>query len=251
MENDTVKKEGYSHDNNPELLKRVKAGDKNAVEELIKVNMPLVSTVSKKFVNRGFEYEDLFQLGCIGLVKAITNFDESYNVKFSTYAVPMIMGEIRRFIRDDGLIKVSRSIKETARKVYYEKEKLSKELGREPSLIELSKFAGVSVEEIVYATESACTPQYLYDPIYQDDGAPVLLIDRVSEKGEEDEQLIDRLTLKEALEKLDVRARQVIMLRYFKDKTQNQVAKMLGISQVQVSRIEKKVLEIMKKNLTG
>ena len=214
------------------------------------MNLPLVSSISKKFINRGYDYEDLFQIGSIGLVKAIKNFDNSYNVKFSTYAVPMIMGEIKRFIRDDGIIKVSRNVKSLARKLHFDREIISKKLGREPTIEELSEYSGVGVEEIVLAVESSASLQYLYDTIHQDDGAPVLLIDKISETGnEEDTDMIDKLALKEALKNLDNKSRQIIMLRYFKDKTQVQVAKMLGISQVQVSRIEKRVLGEMRRQL--
>jgi len=165
--------------------------------------------------------------------------------------VPMIIGEIKRFLRDDGIIKVSRSVKNTARKLHYDKDALTKKLGREPTIEELSNFSGIDKEEIITALESSSSMQYLYDTIHQDDGAPVLLIDKLSEDYEEDNEVIDKLALKEALTKLDMKSRQIIMLRYFKDKTQIQVAKMMGISQVQVSRIEKKVLKIMKEKLSG
>lgn len=240
----------YNYDDNKELIKRAKEGDNEALEYLTEMNLPLVSSISKKFLNRGYEYEDIFQIGSIGLVKAINNFDLSYNVKFSTYAVPMIMGEIKRFLRDDGMIKVSRNVKSLARKVHYCREQLTNKLKRSPTIEELAEYAGVEKEEIVFAIESANSLQYLYDTIHQDDGAPVLLIDKLSEKkGEDDANLIEKIALKEALRSLDEKARQIIMLRYFKDKTQIQVAKMLGISQVQVSRIEKKVLLQMKKKL--
>lgn len=251
MNDETVKNDENNYNNNLQLIERARSGDKSALDNLVQINMPLVSVISKKFLNRGYEYDDIFQIGCMGLVKAINNFDAKYNVKFSTYAVPMIMGEIKRFIRDDGIIKVSRSIKNTARKLHYDREKLSKMLNREPTIDELSKYSGLGVEEIIFATESSCGPQYLYDTIHQDDGAPVLLIDKISEKTEEDKELIDKLALKEVLRNLDVKSRQIIMLRYFKDKTQIQVAKMLGISQVQVSRIEKRVLKTMREKLSG
>ncbi|WP_029453444.1 RNA polymerase sporulation sigma factor SigF [Clostridium algidicarnis] len=249
MDKEILKKEEYSYEDNLELIVLSKTGNKLAMDKLIEINIPLVSSITKKFMNRGYEYEDIFQIGSMGLIKAINNFDASYNVKFSTYAVPMIIGEIKRFIRDDGMIKVSRSVKSIARKLHYDKEALSKELDREPTLDELSKFSRVDKEDIVYAMESASSIHYLYDTIHQDDGAPVLLIDKLSEKYEEDDSLIDRLALKEALGDLDAKSRQIIMLRYFKDNTQVEVAKMLGISQVQVSRIEKKVLKTMRKTL--
>jgi RNA polymerase sporulation-specific sigma factor len=250
MDEEILKKD-YNYGDNLELIIRARDGDKYALDKLIEINLPLVSAVSKKFLNRGYEYEDIFQIGSMGLVKAVNNFDPNFNVKFSTYAVPMIMGEIKRFIRDDGIIKVSRSVKNVARKLHYDKEALTKKLDRDPTIEELAAYSGVSTEEIVFALESANSLQYLYDTIHQDDGSPVLLIDKLSENYEEDNELVDRLALKEALVNLDNKSRQIIMLRYFKDKTQVQVAKMLGISQVQVSRIEKKVLKIMKERLSG
>ena len=185
----------------------------------------------------------------MGLVKAINNFDNNYNVKFSTYAVPMIIGEIKRFLRDDGIIKVSRNVKSLAKKLHFDKEALTKKLNRDPSIDELAEFSGVDKEEILFALESSASMQYLYEVIHHDDGAPVLLIDKLSENAEEDKDLTEKIALKEALNNLDTKSRQIILLRYFKDKTQIQVAKMLGISQVQVSRIEKKVLLEMRKQL--
>lgn len=245
----SVKKENFNYDDNTELIRMAKEGSSEAMNKLIEVNTPLVSSICKKFVNRGYEYEDIFQIGSMGLVKAINNFDTTFNVKFSTYAVPMIIGEIKRFLRDDGMIKVSRNTKVLAKKLHYDREELTKRLDREPTIEELSEYSKVSKEEIVFALESASSMQYLYDTIHQDEGSPVLLIDKLSENAEQDDEMIDRLALKEAISSLDTKARQIIMLRYFKDKTQIQVAKMLGISQVQVSRIEKKVLGIMRKHL--
>lgn len=244
-----MRKEEYNYEDNSILIPLAKAGDKNAMNRVIEMNLPLVSSISKKFLNRGYDYEDIFQIGSIGLVKAIKNFDPSFNVKFSTYAVPMIIGEIKRFIRDDGIIKVSRNVKSLARKLHFDKEQLTKDLGRDPTIEEISKYSGVEKEDIVFAIESSTGLSYLYDTIHQDDGAPVLLIDKLSEKGVEDTAMIDKIALKEALRSLDTKSRQIIMLRYFKDKTQVQVAKLLGISQVQVSRIEKKVLVVMKQKL--
>ncbi|SFC62071.1 RNA polymerase sporulation sigma factor SigF [Clostridium uliginosum] len=249
MEKGNFRREEYNYNDNSELLPLAKAGDSEAMNKLIEMNLPLVSCISKKFLNRGYEYEDIFQIGSIGLVKAINNFDLTYNVKFSTYAVPMIIGEIKRFLRDDGMIKVSRNVKSLAKRIHFEKEELTKRLNRTPTIDELAEFSGVNKEEIVFAIESATSLQYLYDTIHQDDGAPVLLIDKLSEKGEEDIGMINKIALKEALRSLDMKARQIIILRYFKDKTQVQVAKMLGISQVQVSRIEKKVLLKMREKL--
>ncbi|CAM2076394.1 MULTISPECIES: RNA polymerase sporulation sigma factor SigF [Clostridia] len=249
MEKGKLKKEKLSYEDNSELLPLAKAGDTEAMNRLIEANLPLVTSISKKFINRGYDYEDIYQIGCMGLVKAINNFDDKYNVKFSTYAVPMIIGEIKRFLRDDGIIKVSRNVKSLAKKLHFDKEALTKKLNRDPSIEELAEFSGINKEEILFALESSASMQYLYEVIHQDDGAPVLLIDKLSENAEEDKNLTERIALKEALNNLDVKSRQIIVLRYFKDKTQIQVAKMLGISQVQVSRIEKKVLLEMRKQL--
>lgn len=249
MEKGKLKKEKLSYEDNSELLPLAKAGDTEAMNRLIEANLPLVTSISKKFINRGYDYEDIYQIGCMGLVKAINNFDDRYNVKFSTYAVPMIIGEIKRFLRDDGIIKVSRNVKSLAKKLHFDKEALTKKLNRDPSIEELAEFSGMNKEEILFALESSASMQYLYEVIHQDDGAPVLLIDKLSENAAEDKNLTERIALKEALNNLDVKSRQIIVLRYFKDKTQIQVAKMLGISQVQVSRIEKKVLLEMRKQL--
>ena len=249
MEKGKLKKEKLSYEDNSELLPLAKAGDAEAMNRLIEANLPLVTSISRKFINRGYDYEDIYQIGCMGLVKAINNFDDKYNVKFSTYAVPMIIGEIKRFLRDDGIIKVSRNVKSLAKKLHFDKEALTKKLNRDPSIEELAEFSGIDKEEILFALESSASMQYLYEVIHQDDGAPVLLIDKLSENAAEDKNLTEKIALKEALNNLDVKSRQIIVLRYFKDKTQIQVAKMLGISQVQVSRIEKKVLLEMRKQL--
>ena len=249
MEKGKLKKEKLSYEDNSELLPLAKAGDAEAMNRLIEANLPLVTSISKKFINRGYDYEDIYQIGCMGLVKAINNFNDKYNVKFSTYAVPMIIGEIKRFLRDDGIIKVSRNVKSLAKKLHFDKEALTKKLNRDPSIEELAEFSGIDKEEILVALESSASMQYLYEVIHQDDGAPVLLIDKLSQNAAEDKNLTEKIALKEALKTLDVKSRQIIVLRYFKDKTQIQVAKMLGISQVQVSRIEKKVLLEMRKQL--
>lgn len=239
-----------SHEETLELIGKSQVGDRNSEETLIKRNVGLISTIAKRFINRGYEFEDLFQIGSIGLIKAIKNFDTKFNVRFSTYAVPMIMGEIKRFIRDDGIIKVSRSMKDTAKKAKMTKERLSKEFGRDPTISEIARELDVSPEDLVVAMDSMVSPEYLYDIIHQDDGSPVLLIDKLSEDKDTDSEITDRIALKEVLNKLEPKARQIIILRYFKDKTQTEIAKMLGISQVQVSRIEKKVLSKMKDIMT-
>ena len=249
MEKGELKKEKVSYEDNLQLIPLAKEGNTEALNKLIEANLPLVTSISKKFTNRGYEYEDIYQIGCMGLVKSIKNFDEKYNVKFSTYAVPMIIGEIKRFLRDDGMIKVSRNVKSLAKKLHFDKEALTKKLNREPTIEELAQFSGMDKEEILFALESSASMQYLYEVIHQDDGSPVLLIDKLSENAIEDKNITEKLALKEALRNLDTKSRQIIVLRYFKDKTQIQVAKMLGISQVQVSRIEKKVLQKMRKQL--
>lgn len=249
MEKGEVKKEKVSYEDNLQLIPLAKEGNTEALNKLIEANLPLVTSISKKFMNRGYEYEDIYQIGCMGLVKAIKNFDDKYNVKFSTYAVPMIIGEIKRFIRDDGIIKVSRNVKSLAKKLHFDKEALTKKLNRDPTIEELAEFSKMNKEEILFALESSASMQYLYEVIHQDDGSPVLLIDKLSENAIEDKNITEKLALKEALRNLDTKSRQIIVLRYFKDKTQIQVAKMLGISQVQVSRIEKKVLQEMRKQL--
>lgn len=224
-----VRKEDFNYNDNTELIKLAKSGNDEAMNKLVEVNTPLVSSICKKFMNRGYEYEDIFQIGSMGLVKAINNFDSSFNVKFSTYAVPMIIGEIKRFLRDDGMIKVSRNTKILAKKLHYDKETLVKELNREPTIDELAAFSNVDKEDIVFALESVNNMQYLYDTIHQDEGTPVLLIDKLSESPDEDNNMIDKIALKEAINSLDIKSKEIIMLRYFKDKTQIQVAKMLGI----------------------
>lgn len=230
-----------------ELIKKSQNGDKISQETLVKLNIGLVSSIVRKFLNRGYEYEDLYQIGCIGLIKAIKNFNTDFNVKFSTYAVPMIIGEIKRFLRDDGIIKVSRSIKETGKRVKIAKEKLTKEYGRDVTINEIAAELCITSEDVVMSLESMHGPEYLYDTIHQDDGAPVLLIDKISEDKDYGAEVIDKLALTELINKLEPKSRQVIMLRYFKDMTQNQIADILGISQVQVSRIEKKVLSSLRK----
>lgn len=244
-ENDTLK----NYEDVLELIKKSQNGSKEAQETLVKRNVGLVAAIVKKFLNRGYEYEDLFQVGCIGLVKAIKNFNSDFNVKFSTYAVPMIIGEIKRFLRDDGMVKVSRNMKETAKKVKQAKEKLTKSLGREVKIEEIARELKISSEDVVLSMESMNAPEYLYDTIHQDDGSPILLIDKLSEDKESDGDVTDSIALKELILKLDTKSRQVIILRYFKDMTQSQIANLLGISQVQVSRIEKRVIEYLRKSM--
>ena len=231
------------------LISRAQNGDQEAENFLVENNIGLVRSVVRRFLNRGCEYDDLIQIGSIGLLKAIKKFDISFNVRFSTYAIPMIIGEIKRFLRDDGIIKVSRSLKEIANKASILKETMEKDFGREPTISELASELDISKEDLVIALDAAHTTQYLYETIHQDDGSPVLLIDKISCKDNEDIEIIDRLALKELLTSLDAKERQIIILRYFKDQTQCQVAALLGMSQVQVSRIEKKIITKLRQRI--
>ncbi len=227
-----------------ELILLAKNGDRQAQGMLVENNIGLVWSIVRRFQNRGHETEDLFQIGCIGLIKAINKFDTSYDVRFSTYAVPMIIGEIKRFLRDDGIIKVSRSLKEVSNKVRVVKEVLSKELGREPTINEMAQRLNICAEELVMAVEAGHSPESLFSPVSEGENSSLLLIDKLNDSCNDDEtDIIDKIALREVMDTLKPREKQIIILRYFKEKTQVQIAKMLGISQVQVSRIEKKILE--------
>ncbi|NLV77587.1 MAG: RNA polymerase sporulation sigma factor SigF [Tissierellia bacterium] len=238
-----------SHEETICLILKAQQGDRSAKEKLVKHNIGLIKSVLRGFTNRGYDMEDLFQIGSIGLLKAIDKFDTSFDVKFSTYAVPMIAGEIKRFLRDDGIIKVSRSLKQTANRVKYTQENLAKTLGREPTIQEIADELNIDKEEIAMALESTYRPDYLFDVIHHDEGSPLHVIDKINLEENGDEDIIDNILLKEMLSQLKERDRQVIVLRYFKDKTQVEVAELLGISQVQVSRIEKRIIEDMKNML--
>ncbi len=229
-----------------EAISLAKDGDKQAKEYIVNNNMGLVWSIVRKFLNRGTEAEDLFQIGCIGLIKAIEKFDISFDVKFSTYAVPMIMGEIKRHLRDDGIIKVSRSLKELAIKSKAVMDKLSKELCREPTVKEVAENLQVSVEELVMAMDANIAPESINAKI-GDDGKEMETILGYDEDMEQ--TVVNKIAIKEAMAHLSTRERQIIVLRYFKDKTQSQIAAQLGISQVQVSRIEKKVLSQMRNKI--
>lgn len=231
------------------LIQKSHEGDKEARARLVEENTGLVWCVVKRFYNRGVEMEDLFQIGTIGLLKAIDKFDLNYDVKFSTYAVPMITGEIKRFLRDDGMIKVSRSLKELSYKAYLCREKLQERFGREPSVTELAGELGVEPEELMAALEASSEVESLHKPIYQSDGQEVSLMDRLPWRAEPEEEILDHLLLKELLGGLEKEERQLIYLRYFADRTQAQAGKELGISQVQVSRLEKKILKSMREQI--
>ncbi len=224
------------------LIEQSHQGDKEARERLVKSNLGLVWSIVRRFDNRGHEMEDLFQIGSIGLMKAIDKFDTAFGVRFSTYAVPMITGEIKRFLRDDGMIKVSRSLKENAARIRGAEAQLVKELGREVTLKEISHLTGIQVEEIVMALEASVEVDSIYRSVYQADGNETCLADRLPEKGDRNEELLNQMLLGQLLETLEGMERELIMQRYFQDKTQAQVAEKLGISQVQVSRLEKKIL---------
>ncbi|SDH10272.1 RNA polymerase, sigma subunit, RpoX/SigF [Alteribacillus persepolensis] len=231
-----------------ELIKKSQQGDELAREEIVHSNTRLVWSVVQRFINRGYEAEDLFQIGVIGLIKSVDKFDLSYDVKFSTYAVPMIIGEIQRFIRDDGTVKVSRSLKELNNKVRKVKEDLTKSLGRVPALQEIAEAMDLPVEEIVFATEATRSLSSLHETVYENDGDPITLMDQIADQG--DTKWFDQIALKEVVEQLEERERLIVYLRYYKDKTQSEVAKRLGISQVQVSRLEKRILHKMKSQLS-
>ena len=229
------------------LIQKSHEGDKAAREQLVEENVWLIWCVVKRFYGRGLENEDLFQIGSIGLLKAIDKFDLSYDVKFSTYAVPMISGEIKRFLRDDGMIKVSRTLKELSYKIFQTREKLLDLLGREPTIEELAEKMQIDKEEIVEALEAGSEVESIYKPIHQKEGNEIRLMDKLEEKEHREEKILDHMLLQQLLGTLEKEERTLIYMRYFQDKTQSQVGKELGISQVQVSRMEKKIMENLRK----
>lgn len=224
------------------LIQRAQAGDEEAQEQLVVCNAPLVRSIVRKYTGRGAEYEDLYQIGCLGLVKAIRNFNMEYNVRFSTYAVPMIAGEIKRFLRDDGMIKVSRSLKELAARAAVVQTEISARIGREPGVAEIAEAMGESPEDIAMALEAARPHMSIYEPAFGEDSDPQV-IDRMAGETDGEEQALNRVLLKELLGTLDARERRIILLRYFSDKTQSEIAAMLGVSQVQISRLESRILQ--------
>ena len=234
-------------DNNNKLILMAKNGDKKALEELFSINMGLVKNIAIKFLNRGIELDDAIQIGCIGLHKAIKKFDFSFGVQFSTYAVPMIMGEIKRFLRDDGLLKVSRSIKENAYKINRFSEEYKNEFQREPKITEISAALKMDKDDVVMAISYSPTCESIFTPVSED--GSMILADKIVSGENEEEKIVENLTLYKLLDELPPRERKVIELRYFKEKTQSDVAKILGVSQVQVSRIEKKILEKLRSKL--
>ncbi len=231
------------------LIQKSHDGDEKARAQLMEENTGLIWCVARRFYGRGTEPEDLFQIGSIGLLKAIDKFDLSYDVKFSTYAVPMISGEIKRFLRDDGMIKVSRSLKETAYRAYLAGEKIREESGREATIEEIAEKIEVEKETLILAIEASTEVESLQKTIYQGDGNEILLMDKIVEEEEREEKILDMMLLRQLLGELGERERQLLSLRYFGNKTQGEVGKMMGISQVQVSRMEKRILQDLRKRL--
>lgn len=232
------------------LFVRIKAGDQEARELYIKGNLRLVLSVIKRFSNSNENVDDLFQIGCIGLIKAIDNFDTTLNVKFSTYAVPMIIGEIRRYLRDNNSIRVSRSLRDIAYKAIYAKESYIKKNLKEPTIHEIASEIGIGKEEIVYALDAIQSPVSLYEPVYTEGGDTLYVMDQISDKKNKEENWIEDLSLKEAMKRLGDREKYIVQLRFFQGKTQMEVADEIGISQAQVSRLEKNALKNMKNYLS-
>ena len=231
------------------LIERAHQGDKEARDLIFQENIGLVWSIVKRFQNRGVDLEDLFQIGSIGLLKAVDKFDTSYEVKYSTYPVPMISGEIKRFLRDDGMIKVSRSLKETCYKAYLAREKLEKKMGRDPQIQEMAKEIGIPEEELIQALDSSAEIESLQKTIYRGEGNDICLLDKLEEKRDRQEESLNRILLEEILGSLSPQERQLIYMRYFQERTQTEIAGELGISQVQVSRMEKKILKRLREQI--
>ena len=232
------------------LFVRIKQGDSEARETYIKANLRLVLSVIKRFSGNHENMDDLFQIGCIGLIKSIDNFDPTMNVKFSTYAVPMIIGEIRRYLRDNNSIRVSRSLRDTAYKAIHAKEVLSKNSFKEPTLQEIAEESGVAAEDILYALDAIQSPVSLYDPVYTDGGDTLYVMDQISDKKNKEENWVEKLSLSDAMNHLSERENFIINLRFFEGKTQMEVADEIHISQAQVSRLEKSALKTIRQYLT-
>jgi RNA polymerase sporulation-specific sigma factor len=246
---DTSKLPVLKNEEMRELFKRMHEGDLEAREKLVNGNLRLVLSVIQRFNNRGEFVDDLFQVGCIGLMKSIDNFDLNQNVKFSTYAVPMIIGEIRRYLRDNNPIRVSRSLRDIAYKALQVREKLMSETSKEPSTEEIAKVLGVPHEEVVFALDAIQDPVSLFEPIYNDGGDPIYVMDQLSDERNHDSQWIEEIALKEGLRRLNEREKMIIRKRFFQGKTQMEVAEEIGISQAQVSRLEKAAIRQMNKNI--
>lgn len=243
----TAKLPVLTHEEKDALFERIKNGDSSAREEFINGNLRLVLSVIQRFSGRGENMDDLFQVGCIGLMKSIDNFDSSYNVKFSTYAVPMIIGEVRRYLRDNNSIRVSRSLRDIAYKALKAREELMNKNEKDPTVEEIAKVLGIEKEDVVQALDAIQDPMSLYEPIYNDGGDAIFVIDQVSDEKSVDENWLEKISLKEAMKKLGSREKHILNLRFFKGRTQMEVAQEIGISQAQVSRLEKTALKQVKK----
>ncbi len=237
----------YREDQMKAMMEKIKQGDMKTREEFIKGNLRLVLSIIQRFKNRGENPDDLFQVGCIGLIKALDNFDTSHGVRFSTYAVPMIIGEIRRYLRDNNSIRVSRSLRDTAYKALTARETLSRSLQREPTMAEISKELELPQEEVVLALDSIQEPVSLFEPVFHDDGDAIYVMDQVKDLKNTDARWIENLSLSEAMKKLTPRERHILEMRFFEGKTQMEVAEEIAISQAQVSRLEKNALKYMRK----
>ena len=238
-----------SNEEKENLFLRIERGDKAAREKYVKGNLRLVLSVIQRFSNNHEHADDLFQVGCIGLMKAVDNFDRSLDVKFSTYAVPMIVGEIRRFLRDNSAIRVSRSLRDTAYKAIYAREALITRNNREPTVMEIAEETGIPKEDIVFALDAILDPVSLYEPVYSDGGDTICVMDQVKDSKNTDESWLEHIALKEAMNRLSDRERHILNLRFFEGKTQMEVSAEVGISQAQVSRLEKSAINQIKKNL--
>ena len=245
----TAKLKVLKNEETMELLRRSKEGDREARQALIEGNLRLVLSVIQRFSSRGENADDLFQVGCVGLIKAIDNFDISQPVRFSTYGVPMIIGEIRRYLRDNSAIRVSRSMRDTAYRVLQARERLIAETQREPTVEQIAGALEIPREEVVFAMDAIVEPVSLYEPIYSDGGDAVCVMDQVSDNRNTDETWTDHIALKEAMKRLDDRERRILTLRFFEGKTQMEVSAEVGISQAQVSRLEKGAINTIKKNI--
>ena len=245
----TAKLQVLKNDEMTELLRRTKDGDLSAREALIQGNLRLVLSVIQKFLGRGENVDDLFQVGCIGLIKAIDNFDIAQGVRFSTYGVPMIVGEIRRYLRDNSAIRVSRSMRDTAYKVLQAREKLMRVNQREPTIEQLAKELDIPREEIVFAMDAIVDPMSLYDPIYSDGTDTLCVMDQISDRANTDESWIEQIALKDAIARLGQRERNILSMRFYQGKTQMEVSAEIGISQAQVSRLEKSAIQAIKRGL--
>lgn len=236
----------WEQDNTKKLILRSQAGDKEARDELVRENAPLVKSILRRYLNRGVEYEDLFQIGNIGLLKAVAGFDTSYDVRFSTYAVPMINGEIKRFIRDNSTVKMPRSLKEMQQRIRYAQQSLSQKLDRTPGAEDIARELGVEIDEVLFTLESMTATASLDEPVYDEQGSTLKdMIEDTALRA----TLNDRLALRQCLDQLDDREKKIILLRYFKDYTQSRVADIMGVSQVQISRIESRTIEKLRRKL--